>query len=312
MSDLFTKYSSSLLDARRFRIAYSDSDPAFQIAIPHGVPIGSTDKSLFSSFGERGSPAIEVSFRDFPRELNPADLLAAELDLKTHTIWDSRTTDNEGVVELDVLYARENGVLSRRRTYTVGSRVFEVSVSATHDWFAHHSDDAFLILSSFKLNDEPNASPNRKVFCTSRSLVEFQLPDSWTVAKGNSNPTELQSRHDDTLIGTITVNVDQTTPLGWLGMLHQYRQSLVNSGYDIRTVPIFPVPDGPDEAKVFLFEPEVYLRGVPLASHTLVFAYPKVTVLLSLIGSHMRHAPVWWAINKRAFDIVCSSLRVLK
>ena len=315
MNDLFPVESSSRIDVGRFKIARCERIPMFEVAVPHNATIGATDTQLLRAIEGDGSTIVEVTSREFPRELNPADLVLLELEQANAEVVAKRVTDLQGVKQLDVLFVNNRGGLSRRRTYSLGCLVFEITVSGTRDWFSQEADAVFLMLSSFKLIDTVAKQPEKLETYkpTSNVPIEFQYINSWRPVTNTGHSKiqtyELVNNYYDATIGRICLLIVAARDGERLNLIEEYRASLVSAGYDVSGAPVVPRVHT-EGMRQLSYDPVTHVDGTRLESPTLLFEYPDATVLLGLIGSDRNHSPVWWAINKRAFEVVRDSLRV--
>ena len=157
-------------------------------------------------------------------------------------------------------------------------------------------------------------------FCSDKTVpMRFLLPDCWEVSNetdGDSGYSVLISGiHEASCVGQITL---QVFPLanGKQAVdapaehIQQYSDQLKSAGYHLGGAPVSPCSPILGFDTGVIYSPTASFDGHRFDTPVLAFENDEYTVLLGLIGICQDESPEWWAINKRAFEIVRDSLRV--
>jgi hypothetical protein len=93
-------------------------------------------------------------------------------------------------------------------------------------------------------------------------------------------------------------------------MIQVYTEELQRMGVRRNGSPVISTKPTPDFAAAWVYVPAATYQEQSIDIPVLVFEHPLAVVLLGLIGPSKQTSPEWWAINKRAFEIVRDSLRI--
>lgn len=323
MSKLFptsngdTSVGPSSFYVSRFEVT-TDQNMGFEMVVPQrlqAVPDAKTLCALASP--ESGDLSVDVSLRRVARAMNPADLIEAELDNTRCYLIDRRYFPSKDGRLIDVLSKDSQGVISRRLTVQEGANLFTIRASAEASRFTEQAHEAFITVSSFRLLRPAThgcVEEMREFKQTQGSPVAFCYPESWQV---RAHPMEdrlsidLTSIYQGSLTGQMRVEVHNLTPAtNPHTLLYSYVDSLKATGVHVSGCPIVPVPppDGFDEAS--LYAPTASFEGNRYDAPVLLLRAGQTALLLGLIGMSKEHSAEWWAINRRAFEIVRDSLCV--
>jgi hypothetical protein len=288
----------------------------FELTVPRRLQ-GQPCEALARLAGEdRDDLCVEVSVRAIDRELHPADLLDAELEENGAQVLERRIMPSPNGYELDVLYMDASGTISRTRTLRDGNRLFEVTGSAPKEHFPNVAADAFLALAGFRLLDPvggTHVEQRLKWKEKQPQPIEFEYPESWevmpVVQDDDLLALEITSEYQQSLTGRIQIEVHQAVPgVDALSILKSFSDSLKDLGAHLSGAPVVPAPPLPGFQQTRLYTPRVTFHDHQFDSPVLLLESPAAVIVLALLGTAKDHSPHWWAINKRAFEIVRDSL----
>ncbi len=265
---------------------------------------------------------VHVDVIEMYRDVNPADWLEISYDAIGAKILQRRDAFGPYGKVSDLLVrftVDDDARICRSILVKDGSKMFRVEVQVGESAYGELAEDLLLCLRSFTLLN-PNGAP------TAESVIEekrdgdvpflFQRFGSWPVRElvsdGRAKVLHLTSCHNEEVVGRIAIEVcRKSAEWGLQAIARDYAERLKSEGFHLQGAPIVPTkPPGLFDRAV-LFAPPVSYAGHAFDSPVLLFEHDEALVLLALLGPTRQESPEWWAINKRAFEIVRDSLQIL-
>lgn len=317
--------------AERFRLAMSSLFDKTRIKFEIAVPVAwrildqLADPSLAFRTIEYVDPlqsaTIKVQLTNQYRDVNPADWLSIAWDSAGGEVLHRRESSTPGgaVCDLLVRHVDKKGTsIWRSMIHKDGSRLFRVEARADEDLYANHAEDLFVSLSSFRLLHPENKPTAESLHDASFSLpvpLTFQRLESWTVEPAIVDPDRcvlhLTSQHEGVEVGRITVEIRRPVENRSLNQLAiAFSEQLKSSGFRLGGAPILPITPPKRFQAAAVYQPTAQFEGDKLDSPVLLYQHEEAQILLALLGPSRETSPEWWAINKRAFEIVRDSLRI--
>jgi len=174
-------------------------------------------------------------------------------------------------------------------------------------------------LSSFELINPENIpfGETLEIYKNVSPPVEFQFsyPQSWQLQPNSDtdqNILELLNQHDEKPVGRIRIQlIPLSDKISGKTIIKNYTELLKQAGYLINGAPLIPIPVGEQfkSASVAIFKGSY--EDVEMEFPVYAIEQEKTWFHLALIGPSRQTAPEWWAINKRAFEIVRDSVQIL-
>lgn len=262
---------------------------------------------------------VLVSVGCYRRDVNPADWLDISWDLAGGVVVRRRDWPTPAGIMADVLVRHTvagRPSLWRGTILKDRDRLFRVEARAAEEIYPGLAQDLFVSVASFRLlhpEGRPTAEPLFESSHDAPVVVRFQRLASWDAAppKADNCGCELQvTTHDlGVEVGRITVEV--RTPLTGrtpYRLAQECAEHLKNRGFQLRGAPVLPVEPPAGFLAAAIYAPTARHEGREFDSPILLLQHAEALVALSLLGPARRESPEWWAINKRAFEIVRDSL----
>jgi hypothetical protein len=92
--------------------------------------------------------------------------------------------------------------------------------------------------------------------------------------------------------------------------LATYAEELKQAGIRLLGAPILPTQPLPGFASASLYAPVAEIGGARFDAPTLLMREATRWILVGLLGPNRSVSGVWWAVARRAFEIVRDSLRL--
>jgi hypothetical protein len=320
LGDRFARLESDAGEAHRFRFAITLprrwQRRAFGTDTSHGA-------GMLACFGPNDDvpSAVCVNVIESDREVNPADWLEITYAAVGAQILQRRDAFGpQGKVSDMLVRCVEDNVPTIRRGILVkdGSRMFHVEARAAESAYAEFAEDLFVCLISFELlnpTGELTSEPMIEEHHDGAVPFTFRCPCSWKTLQvadnGHGRILELTSQQDGRVVGRMIVEVRARSSgcdLQTLAAGHADR--LRAAGIHFNGAPLVPIKPPERFQTAAVFAPAAECAGHTFDSPVLLFEHARGLVLLALLGPTRDESPEWWAINKRAFEIVRDSLRI--
>lgn len=295
------------------RVSATRNDPRYEIAIPDGwvvlaeSPWQGDLAKRFSPLASYGTPqaGIDVVAARVGREVNPSDWLDIALREGGEQIRDCREYGSTGGWTSDVLTT--NGRLCRRSLSSkTGDIVWVVSAWADLVSYPRLADTLYVCLSSFHSLEQ---SPQNDLQTEARAGVSFRYPQGWILTWEDA-AARLGSSHEGVLAGTIIVEWTHGTSVERL--LEQHLESLELDG--LALLPADPMAVEPARGlsvdSAVCVATQAIEDGSELEVMAMAIAVGPYAAIVSLVSPARSASPEWWAINKRAWEIVAGTLRL--
>ena len=317
----FTRFESGAGEPKTYRFRAGRAPSPWQPQpVEHETPRGSRPLArLVAPAGQ--SAGVRVDAIELDRDVNPADWLeigyeasGAEI-LKRRVVFGPRGK----VADLLVRCDGDNGPTLRRGMIVKdGPRMFRVEARAAEDAYAELAEDLLTCLASFKLlhpEGTPTAEPVVEENLAGPVPFRFQRLDSWqTVETGDNDQgtiLHLASRHEEQDVGRITIEVRKKSPEeGLQNLARDHAERLKAAGIHLTGAPVVPTEPPERFQAAAVFTPSAKYDGHAFDSPVLLFESDEALAMVALFGPTRQESPEWWAINKRAFEIVRDSLNV--
>jgi hypothetical protein len=199
-----------------------------------------------------------------------------------------------------------------------GDCLYRIDARAAEDVYEDLAEDFLVTLSSFHpLHPEgrPTAEPLVDAAYEAPVPFVYQRLKSWDAeeihADEDRRVLRIVSKDEGEAIGRITLEIRKRgAGLNRERLAREYSDTMKESGVHLSGAAIAPTepPKGFQSAAVY--QPSAQFEGHQLDAPVLLFEHEEALVLVSLLGPSREESPEWWAINKRAFEIVRDSLRL--
>lgn len=260
---------------------------------------------------------ISIGMCESTRDVAPADWLEIDLDAQPGEILAKRSTGSPFGTQLEILYrstADDKDHVSIIRTSKDGARLFRIEAAAPAANYNDVAHEMYSAVNSFRMTD-PEPSVCAEPLVPFRSgILDFQYPESWRSTQScpamGEVCVDLATEHDGQIAGTIVLkhwlrSNDQDAAR----IVRAYSEACQQKGMHCCGAALVSVPAPPNCRAAHIYQPRVTFGGRALEMPTLVFESDHALVLLGLVGPTRDESPEWWAINKRAFEIVRDSLQ---
>ena len=299
---LFNKEGNSVVEywlPKSFNIYPIDEDPNIEAA--HQI-------LQFQEQGYAPTNKISISFSILSREINPIDWLLARIEKSITPIILRTYTHNKSTN--GCLLIKKNNRYIFYATLKYGSMLFCFTL-LTYDYQKDIGKIFFTSISSFKFisNDLATSSSYAeimKISCNTVTLLRknqlvFSHPESWIASTIDQNIYYLKNMYSDLCCGEIFIFAS-SVEINYRKLIVCHKNFLEKIGYLFNG---FICNEESEEVEIRLSKNNrvLYAR----------MSIKKIGVLLVaifLINIPREVSIEWWAINKRAFEIVRDSLQI--
>lgn len=263
---------------------------------------------------------IAVAADELPREVSPAEWVRNELERRGHAPVAQREQYGPLGAVADLLTRTEGPggtFLARTNMVKDGPRLFTLTCQAREDVYPARAGDFFATLASFHLlhPEKKTLAEPLAPFCELYpSTFGFSHPASWRLVREAESETACDVRLDnvdgDRCAGRIFVQARAGgSPRA---MMPELLARIEATGVVPEGRPPL-APCDPPEGFVRAFSMVTPARRTDLDAEVRVSAFESegTCLLLGLSGPARSLSSDWWAINKRAFEIVCESAYVV-
>jgi hypothetical protein len=255
------------------------------------------------------------------RDVNPADWLEITWGSVGSQIIHRRDFRAHGGTHADMLvkYSDEKGTwISRSTIVKDGPRLYYIEARAAPSTYSTLAEDFLMCLASFRLlypNSSATAELLSETMCRTPVLVRFQRPEFWLCSPPSENPEtnsiQLESRFDNADVGKITVDLHEPgNGTSMYRMANGHADRLKQRGIHLDGAALIPLQASPPYHGAVLYSPVATENGHEFEVPLLFLQHPTALVVLGLYTPSRNESPEWWAINKRAFEIVRDSLTI--
>jgi hypothetical protein len=261
---------------------------------------------------------ITVYAAQLPCEIGAGDCAEIDAEFSGAKVLQRRDWQEADGRQAEIMaeYQR-NGESWIRRTRLAkdGNRAFRIDAAAPKTTFTSVAEEAAVAVMSFQF-----ASPENAGCAESLQAVEsefpvrfsFRYPASWTAERrvdGNSTYIEMRKRHEHVLVGTLRVEIHRMQPeMSASRYVRRYAEQLKAEGIFLNGAPIVPAKSPRGFLATHVFAPEARRDGAAMSVPLVGLEQAEAIALLGLVGPGRDVVPLWWAVNKRAFEIVRDSL----
>jgi hypothetical protein len=285
-------------------------DPA-EAKSPPGVLLSLVDESP-------GKAEISVTADELSREVSPAEWVKNRLERAGHSILAERQEYGAIGAFADVLteaVGPEGRLLARTNMVKDAGRIFSITCAAREDVFPKRADEFFGSLASFKLlhpENAPLAEPLSTFTELYPAVFGFRYPASWRLVEEVAGTEEacdvrLDNFDGERCAGRIYVHARAAEQPRKLvsGLFARLEQAGIRA---LGRPDLAPeaAPEGFLKASS-LVSPATY-QGDKMEIRAVVLEIEGLSLLLALGGPARAMSADWWAINKRAFEIVRASV----
>ena len=321
LRDRFTRFEHSEGEPQPYHFSLTVPADWHSLPVRHDLPCGLSPLArLGTTNGPRAEVRVDVVTMD--RDVNPADWLDIAHTVAGAQILHRRDAFGpQGKVSDMLVRCRDDSGSTIRRVMIVkdGSRMFRVETQAAEPAYGELAEDLLVCLTSFALlhpNGVPTAEPVVNEFRDGTVPFTFRRLESWPVLElahdGGDKMLQLTSRHEGEAVGRITVEIRRKSSTCELqAVARSYAERLKSEGFHLHGAAVVPMKPPERFRAASVFAPSVSYAGHAFDSPVLLFEHDEALVLLALLGPTRQESPEWWAINKRAFEIVRDSLQIL-
>ncbi|MCB9872667.1 MAG: hypothetical protein H6821_00685 [Planctomycetaceae bacterium] len=307
----------------------SDAQESLDLAVPKdcvalpsaGLPADAglfAPLALFVSTAER---TLQVSIHDsvLPREISAGDLAEVDAGYRDATLIERRDLSTHEAEIITSFTQAGQPWVGRSKVIISGNRVFRAEAAAPRDCDPSTAEDCAKAVLSFKLPKADNTSSAEPLsdweFRTPAPGGGFYYPASWSIAvdstHGNSASCILENIAESECVGRINVIVRSTSTNATPSQcVQEFAAELMDTGIILSGAPLVPTEPPPGFAAASVYLPRAQEHGQERAAGAILLEHPTVIALIGIWGRGKKDSPLWWAINKRAFEIVRDSLRV--
>jgi hypothetical protein len=264
---------------------------------------------------------IQASICTISREVNPGDWLEMDLAQPGFRLLCARHLPTPAGVILDALVKIVDAGESRVHRYSVvrdGDRLFCVEAGSSEARYAEWAERILFCLSSFHLchsQGRPFAEPILTSAHDAGVRWSFRHPASWEVLPMATDAGRCKARllsrgiaEQDT---HLTVEITRrTTTRAIRRLAEEQADQWKRSGIHLAGAALISLQPPPSFQEAVLFNPSATRNEQSVECVMLLFLHAEVVVALTLLGPSRHESPEWWAINKRAFEIVRDSLTI--
>lgn len=316
----------------RLQCIISIPEPCYHSDAPPGTVKQRGPFIALSHFERTGCPELQftISYCELSREVGAAEWTQIEIERSGGRLIQQRDVYGPGGWVSDILSQTvidDRRFVSRHMMVKDGSRLFWVEGIAPIRDYLDVAKDIFVSLQSFRLLQSERlntAEPLEQFSLDVPFKTYFEHPSSWEVQQEGAiqNGCSLSLKtSDEELVHSI-----ENWPAGEIGVTicrrgsdrtaaqiaRGYAQGLQNRGIRIGGAPVLPIQPPLQFESAGLFLPSATYENTALDAPLIIFINSEVEISLSMVGPSRETSPEWWAINKRAFEIVRDSLSVSK
>lgn len=318
----------------RFRlitIGHRDPRLAHQIIVPRQCEfmpaklLAPANGGLFSPISRFESPAddrlaVTVSVSLLSRSAAPADWLRIELDQLRHVVVRRKDVTTSAGRSADVLTRITSDgrgrSIARHLVVADGPRVFRIEASVAESAYRLLAEDLMVAVASFRLVAAERAVGAEPLACTRLAGSGGRAvshPASWKLEYG-STAAELSqgvlcSRFEGRDSGRICLLRASRSDTDARALTGAFLRWLQQTGVHTRGAALHPVGRAAEWPRIHFFDGGGTSDGAAFDTPALVFESADDWTLLGLVSPTYETSPQWWAINRRAFEIVRDSLR---
>jgi len=263
---------------------------------------------------------IIISVILLTHEVNPSDYYKLVFKNTAEIILTERIIDTPLGSMSDLLTISSKDIEYISRTFMIkdANRLFIIKGRAQRKAYNELAEYFLFSLSSFQLIHYEGTLVEKLEQFTCKKPIDcmFLYPSSWKMNQmlsddSQQNIFELFNENDHNASGKIHLNIfpplKNMTPQM---IVIQYVKMLNANGFSVNGAPLQPT----ELAKQFNNTVLAALTGSVNSKHmefpVYILEHDKACLLLGLITPAFKSSPEWWAINKRAFEIVRDSLIV--
>jgi hypothetical protein len=317
---VLARYTSGSELPFEFQIAYPQSTR------PQPQSAAASLDGVFARLVEYRGPAdcplcLNVAVTVLPREIGVGDLAEVDAQRRGHQVLQRRDLSGKYAGNAEVLSAcleHDRPWLTRNRLVKHGRLAFRITAAAPYDRFPEIGVVAARFLGSFRLQGAPlEDGAERQETCVlpSPASASFAYPASWRQSEplrtNDSVAVTLSNGQAGENAATITVEARVGAwPALRAPCLRRFTESLESQGIQCQGSLVVPMagPAGFDTVEVFA--PRANREGRAMAVGLVFFIRDNGVVTAATAGPSRDTSIQWWAINKRAFEIVRDSLVV--
>lgn len=319
----------------RFRIVtvgHRNPQLAHQLATPRqcefvpAKPLAPGNGGLFSPISRFESPAddrlaVTVSVSRLSRSAAPADWLRIELDQLRQVVvrrTDVNTPAGQSADVLTRITSDGRGrAVARHLVVADGPRVFRIEASVAESAYRLRAEDLMVAVASFRLVGAERSVGAEPLACTRLAGSGGRAvshPASWKL-EYESTAAELSqgvlcSRFEGRVSGRICLLRASRSGADARAMTGAFLRWLQQTGVHTRGAALHPVGRAAEWPRIHYFDGGGASDGAAFDTPALVCESADDWTLLGLVSPTYETSPQWWAINKRAFEIVRDSLRI--
>lgn len=307
-------------DGRPFKIRFVLPEECLEQPSPEAPQ--TTPFRTFAYFGP-GAGLIDASgfFTVLVREANPGDLVEIDLERRGEEILSRVDVDGRMGGTSEVLSRSRSGPeaeIRHTRVVRDRDRIFGLSVRCREEHFSHI--DCPAIIRSLTLVDPPSGDCCEHLSVHRASgwaPFSVQCPASWrraplpNVESSSSTPDlQLTAQDANSATGLIELRVLPATTGPVHRLIQEQAHGLELRGVRLRGAPILEVDPPPGFEQGYVYGPSATCGGVAITATCLVLRQGEIVAVVQLLGPDRTSAPINWAVNRRAADIVVSTLNI--
>ena len=283
------------------------------------MPIGLIAKA--SSADSESLAEIDLWCALIPRELNPSDWLHRWLETQDYQALDSRIIPTEyGQLGDCIAYKTINGKQHSCRLFTLKdkNRIFLFIGKTLSENYKAHEETFLLALQSLSLLNptaELYAEPFKEEEINAPYQAIIRYPLSWEKKVETPESKEEVSisfinREGSTLLGQINIvmlsaNLDLLPSDlldNWIGKIKANGLTVRGASKTAKSVKV-------ENKTITSWQGEASSEGTPVELLSTIITHEKGFLMLNLITSPASYAYENWAINRRAYEILYSTVR---
>lgn len=273
-----------------------------------------------ATFAQVESPEvhIDISLRCLPQEVNLRDWIRVDAEKSVSQILQWRVI-NDGIDLLLHEVNNGNSFLSRRRLVQNGNYIFCITATSPEERYNQHFEKFFLILESFQALFPSTFVTNSEQANLEKDItnkISFKYPSNWNQEDTTKYDKQLLFRFNNLSSGvSVGRMIVEFESMGGddheLTMFQRYLGALKQTGIRLNGVPMLACKPKFGFDNAWIYDPLASYQGEKLVTISLVLRQGTTYVLIGLLSPAYDIAPEWWAINKRAFEIVRDSLCII-
>jgi hypothetical protein len=303
---------------------------AFRVAIParcrplEGSPPGIEPGAIFTPLLLFAAPApgsleVFVSLTLLPQEMGAGDLALIAAERSGLRVLSRRDPDGTGADQSELIARESRGGgpwLRWARVIKDGPRVFRIDAATPEEGFEDVAQTCGLTVRSFELlNPEGRPGAEDLVEVMRGSLVpfSFRYPASWRLTEFAAGEDlagfVLDFVHREKVRGTVTVELQHAGD-GVPPSQHAraFRARLTADGFRLNGAPIVAEPPPHGFSGAYIYAPPATWEGRETSVGLFIGETGHATALMSFACPARWENPWAWALTRRAFEIVRSSI----